>query len=97
VTRAGLAPGDVGNVAFVTKNTGVVLARVRFRREDGTEGRVSRTGKTKAAARRAVMEAARDQMKDFELDAELTLTQGLDGGPNYTQVICRPVSYPGGG
>jgi hypothetical protein len=24
-------------------------------------------------------------------------TQGLDGGPNYTQVICRPVSYPGGG
>ncbi|MDW4572617.1 hypothetical protein R8Z57_07485 [Microbacterium sp. M3] len=75
MTRAGLAPGDIGNVAYVTKDSGVILARVRFRREDGSGGRVSRTGPSRAAARRAVMEAAREQMKDFELDAELTLNR----------------------
>ncbi|WP_409047040.1 tyrosine-type recombinase/integrase [Microbacterium sp. HA-8] len=74
MTRAGLGPGDIGNVAFIEKPDGF-LARVRYRRQDGTEGRIARKGSNKQAARRAVMEAARERIADFELDAGLALTR----------------------
>lgn len=73
MTRAGLAPGDIGTPAYINKPDGKVLARVRYRRFDGTEARISRVGSSKAAARRAVMEAARERMTDA-IDPAQSLT-----------------------
>jgi len=64
VTRRGLAPGDIGEVSFSTMDNSKVLARVRYRRYDGQEGRINRRGKTKSEARRLVMAAARERLED---------------------------------
>jgi integrase len=78
MTRAGLAPGDIGNVTYEQKKSGVLLAKVRYRRIDGTLGRISRTGPNRQAARRNATAAARERMADVEsLDADITADSTL--------------------
>jgi integrase len=64
MTRAGLNPGDIGEVSYSVQPNGQILARVRYRRHDAQEGRVGRVGGTKAKARRLFMAAARERMND---------------------------------
>jgi integrase len=59
--RPALAPGTYGKIRFFDLSPGIVQARALFRDFDGKSRPVTRVGKTKIAAERALQEALRDR------------------------------------